>query len=63
MRLVMPVSSVFLFFPGVIVRKESAVASVFPGLFSSPFSAPWSTTRGRDYLTESNPNFAWPRLA
>jgi hypothetical protein len=39
MRLVMPVSFVFLFFPGVIVREESAVASVFHQLFSSHFSA------------------------
>jgi hypothetical protein len=51
----MPVSYVFLLFPGVIVRKESAVASVFPPLFSSPFSARWSTTRGPDDVTESNP--------
>jgi hypothetical protein len=52
----MPVSSAFLLFPGVIVRKESAVASVFPGLFSSHFSARWSTTRGSDDVTESTPN-------
>jgi hypothetical protein len=51
----MPVSSDFLFFPGVIVREESAVASVFPLLFSSHFSARWSTTRERQELTESNP--------
>jgi hypothetical protein len=55
----MPVSSVFLFFLGLMVREESAVASVFPGLFSSHFSARWSTTRGRDDVTESNPIFAW----
>jgi len=31
------------------------VASVFPALFSSHFSAPWSTTRGPDHETESAP--------
>jgi uncharacterized protein YaiI (UPF0178 family) len=46
MRLAMPVSSAFLLFQDVIVREESAVTSVFPELFSSPFSARWSTTRG-----------------
>ena len=33
----MPVSPDFLFFPAIIVREESAVASVFPPLFSSHF--------------------------
>src|SRR6185436_20033803 len=42
-------------FRPVIVREESAVASVFHQLFSSHFSAPWSTTRGRESLPESNP--------
>jgi hypothetical protein len=51
----MPVSYGFLFFQGLIVREESAVASVFHQLFSSHFSAPWSTTRGRESLPESNP--------
>jgi hypothetical protein len=51
----MPVSSDFLFFQGVIVREEITVASVFQQLFSSHFSARWSTTRGREDLTESNP--------
>jgi hypothetical protein len=51
----MPVSSDFLFFQGVIVREEITVASVFQQLFSSHFSARWSTTRGRESLTESNP--------
>src|SRR4051812_28354016 len=55
MRLVMPISPIFLLFPGVIVRKESAVASVFPALFSSHFSARWSTTRGPDDENESTP--------
>ena len=31
------------------------MASVFPGLFSSHFSARWSTTRGTDDVPESNP--------
>jgi len=44
-----------LFFQGVIVREESAVASVFRELFSSHFSARWSTTRGSEDPTESNP--------
>jgi uncharacterized protein YaiI (UPF0178 family) len=53
--MVMQVSSDFLFFQGVIVREESAVASVFHPLFPSHFSAWWSTTRGRDKPTRSNP--------
>jgi uncharacterized protein YaiI (UPF0178 family) len=51
----MPVSSVFLLFQSVIVREESGVASVFRELFSSHFSARWSTTRGSEDPTESNP--------
>src|SRR4051812_46115255 len=62
MRLVMPVSSGFLLFPGGIVRKESAVASVFPGLFSSPFSAPWSTTRGARRCNRIQPDLPGPDL-
>jgi uncharacterized protein len=53
--MVMPVSPDFLFFQRLIVREESAVASLFPVLFSSPFSARWSTTRGLDDLTRSHP--------
>jgi len=44
-----------LLFQGVIVREESAVASLFRQLFSSHFSVRWSTTRGTKRLTESNP--------
>jgi uncharacterized protein YaiI (UPF0178 family) len=51
----MHVSSVFLLFQSVIVREESGVASVFRELFSSHFSARWSTTRGSEDPTESNP--------
>jgi uncharacterized protein YaiI (UPF0178 family) len=51
----MPVSCVFLLFQSVIVREESGVASVFRELFSSHFSARWSTTRGSEDPTESNP--------
>ena len=46
---------VFLLFQGIIVREESAVASVFRLLFSSHFSARWGTTRGPKRLTESDP--------
>ena len=44
-----------MLFQDVIVREESAVTSVFPELFPSHFSARWSTTRGQDDLTESDP--------
>jgi len=44
-----------LLFQSIIVREESALASLFPRLFSSHFSARWSTTRGTSALPESDP--------